>query len=388
MVSDLGINTYIPRSIEEDIKKWLFKGKIIIIYGARQTGKSTLVKRILDQFPNESKYFNGDEIDTKDLFEKYGDHATLKDVVGNYRLVVIDEAQKIKDIGLKLKILVDNFPEQQIIVTGSSSFELANRAAESLTGRNISLYLYPLSLKELSRIWDRRELNLRLESLLIYGTYPAVIKAPSFEEKEAVIRQIVSDYLYKDILALANIRKSELLRKLTEALSWQVSDEVSYSELARLLETTKETMMSYLEILEQGLVLYRLTTYGRNLRQELNRSQKVYFHDNGIRNVLINSFNGILLRSDRGAVWENFIMGEFKKRQYNILNTHPLHFWRTYDQQEIDLVEVVNGRLLATEIKWQKLKKSPPKAWTESYKDYSWNSINKDNYLDYLLEKK
>lgn len=384
MISDLNTNTYIPRSIEKEIEKWLFKGKVMIIYGARQTGKSTLVKRIIDKHPNDSKYFNGDETDTKDIFERFGDHTTLKEIIGDHRLIVIDEAQKINDIGLKLKILVDYFPQQQIIVTGSSSFELANRAAEPLTGRNMSFWLYPFSLKELSQIWDKQEIKRKLESLLIYGMYPAVVKASSLEQKEALIKQIVSDYLYKDVLALARVHKSELLRKLTEALSWQVGNEVSYSELARLLETTKETVMAYLDILEQGLIFYRLYSYRKNLRQELNRSQKVFFYDSGVRNALINSFSGILLRNDRGAIWENFVMGEIKKRQFDILNIHPLRFWRTYDQQEIDLVESYDGKIFATEIKWQKIRRNPPKAWTDAYKNSSWTSITKDNFLEIL----
>lgn len=382
------MNMYIPRTIETKIKEWLFKGKIIIIYGARQTGKSTLVKKILEEYPQENKYLNGDETATKKLFEQAGDASVLAKIIGKPKIVVIDEAQKIENIGLKLKILIDNFPNQQIIATGSSSFDLANKIAEPLTGRSIQFWLYPLSLKEISGIWDRTEIDSQLENLLIYGTYPAVVAASSLEEKTVILKQLVSDYLYKDVLSFDRVRKSETIKRFTEALALQTGNEVSYNELASLLQIGKQTTMSYLDILEQGFILFRLTSFSRNLRQEINRSRKIYFFDTGVRNVLINNLNPLSLRNDIGSLWENFIISEYKKNQYWAANTAPLYFWRTYQQQEIDLVIEDKGNLAAVEIKWGKKRDLPPKIWRETYPNSTWEKVTKDNYLDKILQRK
>lgn len=376
---------YIPRTIEPKIKDWLFKGKIILIYGARQTGKSTTVKRILGNYPGENKYLNGDETATQKLFEQAGDASVLTKIIGRPKIVVIDEAQKIENIGLKLKILADNFPNQQIIATGSSSFDLANRVTEPLTGRTVQFWLYPLSLKELAGVWDRMKIDAQLENLLIYGSYPAVVSASSLEEKTVILKQLVSDYLYKDILSFDRVRKSETLKRFTEAVSLQVGSEVSYNELANLLQIGKQTAMSYLDILEQGFILFRLTSFARNLRQEINRSRKIYFFDTGVRNVLINNLNPLSLRNDLGGLWENFIVAEHKKSQYWPASSIPLYFWRTYQQQEIDLVMESGGKLSAWEIKWKQKHRLPPKIWRQAYPTSSWENITKDNYLDKLL---
>lgn len=376
---------YIPRTIEPKIKEWLFKGKIIIIYGARQTGKSTVVKKILEDYVGENKFLNADETATKKLFDQAEDSSVLAKIIGRKKIVVIDEAQKIENIGLKLKILADNFPDQQIIATGSSSFDLANKIAEPLTGRTVQFWLYPLSIKELTGIWDKMEIDAQLENLLVYGTYPAVVSAPSLEEKTVILKQLVSDYLYKDILSFDRVRKSETIKRFTEAVSLQTGSEVSYNELANLLQIGKQTAMSYLDILEQGFILFRLTSYARNLRQEINRSRKIYFFDTGVRNVLINNLNPLSLRNDVGNLWENFIVSEYKKSQYWIATTMPLYFWRTYQQQEIDLVMEKGGKLSACEIKWKKKPSRPPKTWLEAYPNSTWESITKDNYLDKFI---
>lgn len=379
------MSMYIPRSIEPKIKEWLFKGKIIVIYGARQTGKSTVVKRVLADVSMDSKYLNGDETGTKRLFAAAEDASTLGAIVGNHKIVVIDEAQRIEDIGLKLKILVDAFPDRQIIATGSSSFDLANKIAEPLTGRTVQFTLYPLSLVELSGVWDETELHVQLENLLIYGSYPAVITASSLEEKTVLLKQLASDYLYKDVLSFDRVKKSEVLQKLTEAIALQTGNEVSYNELSNLLQIGKQTVVSYLDILEQGFILFRITSYSRNLRQEINRSRKLFVTDNGVRNVLINNLNPLALRTDTGALWESFIVSEVKKQQFWAASTAPLYFWRTYSGEEIDLVKDKGGKLFAYEIKWQKSKKRPPKNWLVSYPASLWQSITKDNFLDVLL---
>lgn len=376
---------YIPRTIEPKIREWLFKGKIIVVYGARQTGKSTIAKRILADYPGESKYFSGDESQTKRQFNEAEDGSVLEGILGKNKIIVIDEAQKIENIGLKLKIIVDNFPQQQIIATGSSSFELANKLSEPLTGRTIQFMLYPLSLPELAGVWDKGEIELQLENLLIYGSYPAVVRASSLEEKAVILKQLVSDYLYKDVLSLDRVKKSETLRKFTEAISLQTGSEVSYNELANLLQIGKQTAVSYLDILEQGFILFRLTSFSRNLRQEIDRSRKIYLTDTGVRNVLINNLNPLSLRTDIGALWESFVVDEFKKKQYWAANSSPLYFWRTYQQEEIDLVKDEGGKLYAYAIKWQKEKKYPPKNWLKAYPNSQWENITKDNFLDVLL---
>jgi len=375
---------YIPRLIEPKIRDWLFREKIIVIYGARQTGKSTIVNRILANYPKNSRYFNGDETETRRLFSEAGDRVTLKRIAGDAKIIVIDEAQKIEKIGLKLKILVDAYPQQQIIATGSSSFDLANKISEPLTGRTVQFSLYPLSVAELSRIWGETELKLQLPNLMIYGSYPAVVTASSLEEKAVILKQLVTDYLYRDVLSFDRVQKSEALRKLTEAISLQTGNEVSYNELSGLLQIGKQTAISYLDILEQGFIVFRLTSFSRNLRQEINRSRKVYLIDTGVRNALINNLNPLTLRTDIGALWENFVVAEFKKQQYWAANSSPLYFWRTYQQEEVDLVKDEGGKLYAYEIKWSKPKIRPPKNWLTAYPQSEWKHITRDNFMEVL----
>lgn len=381
MTTKLGHNSYIPRSVEPAIEKYLFKGRTIVIYGARQTGKTTLVKKILERHPLKTKYISCDNPDQRMELEHAETSSNLKQVIGDHQIIVIDEAQRVSDIGIKLKLLVDNFPDQQIIATGSSSFDLANKIIETLTGRTFEFHLTPFSLTELSAIWDKTEINRQLENLLIFGSYPAVINAPSLEEKAILVRHLADQYLYKDLLAFNRVRKTEFIKKFLEAVAIQTGSEVSYNELANLLTVSKQTAMSYLDILEQGFILFRLTSFSRNLRQEINRSRKIYFFDNGIRNALINNLNPLNLRADKGALWESFIVSEFKKQQFWAANTAPLYFWRTYDQAEIDLIKDEGGTLSAYEIKWQKPKTRPPKNFAKSYPDSTFQTITSENFL-------
>ena len=378
---------YIARSVEPKIKEWLFKGKIIVIYGARQTGKSTLVRKIMADYPG-SKYLNSEAGEIKRLFKKAEDPSTLIKIIGEDKkgIVVLDEAQKIEDIGIKLKLLIDTFPDRQIIATGSSSFDLANKINEPLTGRTVPFMLYPFSLSELKKAFGTEEIDLQLENLLIYGFYPAVVLAASLEEKLFLLKQLVLDYLYKDVLSFDRVQKSEVLKELTEAIALQTGGEVSFNELANLLQIGKQTVVSYLDILEQGYILFKLTSYSRNLRQEINRSRKIYPYDTGVRNALINNLNPISLRNDIGALWENFIVSEFKKQQYWAGNSSPLYFWRTYSQEEVDLIKDEGGVLHGFEIKWQKNKKHAPKNWLKAYPNSTWQNITKDNYLEILVK--
>jgi len=372
----------IPRTVEETILKYLWKGKIIIIYGARQVGKTTLVKTISKKIsPQSSAYLNCDESDVRQMFIQADTSTQLKEIIGNKKLVVIDEAQRIPEIGLKLKLLVDTFPDQQIIATGSSSFDLANTIIEPLTGRNISFWLYPFSIREIQTIYSPIEIRRILETLLIYGSYPAVIKAPSLEEKQTTVSYIAHNYLYKDIFKFQGLKASTVVTKLLQALALQTGSEVSYNELASLLGIAKETVASYVNLLEQAFVIFTLLPFSNNKRKELRKFRKIYFYDIGIRNALINNFNPISLRNDVGQLWENYIIAERQKKWFWLTNKPNFYFWRTYDQQEVDLVEEKMGKIEAFEIKWKKTRLKPPKAWRKSYPNSRWTCLTKDNFI-------
>jgi len=299
-------------------------------------------------------------------------------------LVILDEAQRVPNIGLKLKLLVDNFPNQQIIATGFSSFELSQNIVEPLTGRNLQFWLHPFSLKELRNIFDKVEIKRMLETFLIYGCYPAVVNASSLEEKRILISSIAQDYLFKDILKFRGIKAEQTAKKLLQALALQLGNEVSLNELANLVGVSKETVASYLEILEKAFIIFTLPPFSRNLRKEIGKLRKVYFYDLGIRNALINNQNPLSLRADVGAMFENFVIVEKKKEENFVGNLKNLYFWRTYAKQEIDLVEEVGGRLYAYEIKWQKTKGKLPKAWKETYPNSSWQLVNNQNFLEVI----
>lgn len=370
-----------PRQIEPDLRKSLFKGDIVVIYGARQVGKTTLVKKIANDFPErKSKYFNLDNENELTLFENATNKDSLKDVLEDFELVIIDEAQRCSNIGLKLKIIADNFPAQQIIATGSSSFDLNEKLSEPLTGRSVDFWLYPLSLKELKTV------DPNLNDLLIYGSYPAVINAQTVSGKKLAINKIAQKYLYKDVLKFQNLKANAIVKKLLAALAFQVGNEVSYTELANLVGINKETVVNYIDILEKAFIIFSLGPFSRNLRNELGKLHKIYFYDLGIRNSLINNLNPVTLRDDIGKLWENFVICEKKKLENWTGNPLSLYFWRTYDQQEIDLVEEKNGQLYGYEIKWTKTKKNAPKAWRDGYPKAFWQTITKADYRDFFLK--
>ena len=371
---------YIPRQIEAKIKANLFKGDIVIVYGARQVGKTTLVKKIMAEFPDLApKYLNDDEGDIQKNFSEAETSAALKRIVGDSPLVIIDEAQRVRNIGLKLKLLADNFPNQQIIATGSSSFDLANEIKEPLTGRSREFWLYPLNAAEMFPSRDNLEFARNLETILTYGSYPKVFESATNEEKKIQIEKIAANYLYKDLLKFQSLKNAEIVRKLLEALALQIGSEVSYNELSGLLGVSRQTVENYVELLEKAFVIFKITPYSRNLRKAIGKLRKIYFCDLGVRNALIDSLKPFSLRNDIGALWENFVVAEFKKQNNFIGNMKNFYFWRTYDDQEIDLVEEKNGKLFGYEIKWTKAKKRAPKAW-ETYKNASWQVITKDNF--------
>jgi len=375
----------LKRTIQQNIEKHLFEGKIIIIYGARQVGKTTLVKQILkSQKIENSLYLNCDEPDVRQSITNKTS-TELKSLLGNNKLIIIDEAQRVENIGLTLKLIVDNYSEIQIIATGSSSFDLANRIVEPLTGRKYEFYLYPFSINELSQKFTSPfDQNRLLEQEIIFGMYPEIINNSSRASEH--LKEITKSYLYKDILQFLEIKNSDLLYQLLQALALQIGNEVSYNELANLLKIDKKTVQRYISILEQAFVIFRVNPFGRNLRTELKKKRKIYFYDTGIRNALIDNLNPIRLRNDIGVLWENFITSERLKHNHNHQHFIHSYFWRTHAQQEIDYLEEKNSRLSAFEFKWgdKKSSQQAPKPFRDAYPNTPFEVITEDNYQKFV----
>ncbi len=373
---------HISRLLEKSIKNDLFKGKVIIIYGARQVGKTTLAKKIAEKYKNESRYINCEMLSAQENLSR-PEAETLKSYLGNYKLVVLDEAQNIENIGRILKIIVDTYPEIQIIATGSASFDLANKISEPLTGRTFTHMLYPLSLKEIEKESDLLSIEAKLENLLRFGSYPEVLDLDEISTKRK-LDEITSNYLYKDILNFEGVKKSSLVKNLLKALALQLGQEVSYQELANKLGVNRLTVQKYIDILEQSFIIFKLNSFSRNLRKEITKSIKVYFYDLGIRNSLIENYNPLDIRNDVGALWENFCILERKKNndaEFNFVNSY---FWRTYDQKEIDYIEESGGKIRGFEFKWNEKKKfKAPKEFIEKY-DATVEKIDRSNYWKFL----
>jgi len=370
------------RIIQKGIEKWLDKEKIIIIYGARQVGKTTLVKQISKKFGKKAKYY---DCDFGVIREKLGksEKPLIENFLKGYDLIIIDEAQRVKNIGLNLKIMHDNFPGKKIIATGSSSFDLANKISESLTGRAIEFFLPPLSIKEILQKQDRFEVEGGLEDIIRFGLYPGIYNK-SDDEKIELLNNIANNYLYKDILEFENIKKSDQLFNLLQLLSLQIGNEVSLQEIGKQIGMNKLTVQKYINLLEKTFVIFQLRSFSRNLRKEIAKSRKIYFWDLGVRNVLVNNFNNLAIRNDAGALWENFCVAERMKFNMNSRKFVNSYFWRTYDQKEIDLVEEREGKLFGYEIKWSDKKQKEPKLWKETYNNAEFKVINQKNYLDFI----
>lgn len=373
----------ITRSLQGIIEEKLFKGKAIIVIGARQVGKSTLLREIVNTKNMASLFLDCDEPEVRELLTNTNTQR-LKSLIGNNKIVVIDEAQKVAGIGQTLKLITDNIKEVQLLVSGSSSLMLQNTINEPLTGRKYEYFLYPLSTKELYDYKGFLYVNQILESRLIYGSYPDIVNN-SWDSKD-LITNLTGSYLYKDILTLDNIRKPALLDKLLVALALQVGNEVSYNELAQTVGTDNKTVEKYIDLLEKCFIIFKLSAYNKNIRTELKKSKKIYFYDNGIRNAVIQRFSPLNMREDSGALWENFIIGErIKANQYN-KNYVRSYFWRTTQQQEIDYLEESEGQLLAFEFKWnpKKGKTSIPKIFTDTYSVKKISVITPANYLEWI----
>lgn len=372
----------INRLLFDLIEPKLFKRKTIIVLGPRQVGKTTLVQELLKKYDQPKIFLNADFPNVRESLSEVG-YERLKEYLGDAQLVIIDEAQRIKNVGLTLKIIHDMMPDVQLIATGSSAFELSNEINEPLTGRKWEYQLFPISWKELVKHTHLLAALGQLDNRLIFGMYPDVLNNPGQELQ--ILNELSSSYLYKDILAYKGIRRPEVLEKLLRALALQVGSEVSYNELSRLVEIDKITVENYIRLLEQAFVVFRLQPFSRNVRNEINTSRKIYFYDNGIRNAIINNFNPLALRSDVGALWENFLISERMKANHYNQAYGRSYFWRTYAQQEIDYIEEYGGRLHAYEFKWSpKAKAKFSKTFTEAYPDATTQVISKDNFEEFL----
>jgi uncharacterized protein len=372
----------IKREIQASIESKLFKGKLIIIYGARQVGKTTLIKKIGEKFENKSFYLNCDEPDIRGMLTD-ATSTQLKNLAGQKKLILIDEAQRVKNIGITLKLFVDQLKDVQVIATGSSAFELSNIINEPLTGRKYEYHLFPISMRELSSDFGWLEANRLLEERIIFGMYPELILNPS--EKKPLLKEITRSYLFKDILSYEGIRKPEILEKLLIALSAQIGSEVSYNELSNTVGIDKDTITKYIDILEKAFIVFRLNPFSKNLRTEITKMRKIYFYDTGVRNALITNFNSLEIRNDKGALWENFMISEKLKMNQALGIDVKSYFWRTSQQQEIDYIEDIDGNLHTYEFTFnEKKKKQISKTFINAYKTKSNEIINNKNYGSFL----
>ncbi|MFH1454637.1 MAG: ATP-binding protein [Armatimonadota bacterium] len=372
----------IPR-IYQKLEDYLNPNKVLIIYGPRQVGKTTLLEDFLSNTNLRYKLVSGDDIRVQEALSS-NDFSIIKEYAAGYELIAIDEAQEIENIGQNLKIMVDHILGIKIIATGSSSFELAGQVGEPLTGRKITLTLYPISQIELLNLYNQYELKENLEEYLIYGSYPEVITSRYKKDKTKIINEITGSYLLKDVLEHERIKSPKILLDLLRLLAFQIGSEVSLTELGQQLGIDYKTVSRYLDILEKAFVVYNLRGFSRNLRKEIAKKSKYYFYDNGIRNSIIANFNSLELRDDIGKLWENFLFIErIKKQTYKNIYSNN-YFWRTWDQKEIDMIEEREGKLFGYEFKWSGKIPKAPKEWLETYSNAEFQVINKENYLDFI----
>ena len=369
----------IERVLQKKISSQLFKSKIILLTGARQVGKSTLLKAIINEKKTDSIWLNADEGDIRTALNNAATSSQLLKLFGNKNLVIIDEAQQINDIGKKLKLIADNYPKIQVIATGSSAFELLQKSNEPLTGRKITFELFPISFEEMANHTHLIEEKRLLHTRLIYGSYPEVINNPG-KEKEVLI-ELAHSYLYKDLLRFEGIKKHSIIDKLLQALALQVGSEVNFHELSKTIGNIQPiTIEKYIDLLEKAFVIFRLPAYSTNQRNEIKKGKKIYFYDNGIRNAIISNYQQPDLRNDKGALWENFIVAErLKYISYHKINGNRF-FWRTFDQAEIDYLEQRNGKMDTFEFKWKNNRNRIPASFKNNYDIGESYFIDTENY--------
>ncbi|MBQ7711727.1 MAG: ATP-binding protein [Bacteroidales bacterium] len=370
------------RMIKEQIVKRLYRGKVIIVVGPRQVGKTTLLRMLTADTDRRVVVWNCDE---PDIRRKLAEPSStqLGAETANADLILIDEAQRVQNIGITLKLLVDNYPEKQVVVTGSSAIELSNSINEPLTGRKYEYVMFPFSAEELIKEFGATEEKRMLEHRIIYGSYPEVVNLVG-EERET-LTNLVSSYLYKDIFSFQDVRKPEIIEQLLQALALQVGSEVSFNELGRLLGLTSITIQRYIDLLEKSYVVFHLRSFSRNVRNELKKSRKIYFYDNGVRNALIGDYKPLALRNDTGALWENYVISERMKHNAYSGFYGKSYFWRTQQQQEVDYLEDYDGVLHAYEFKWNPVRQPRlTDTFAKGYPDHTFTVVTPENYQDFV----
>jgi uncharacterized protein len=375
----------IPRLLEKKIEKELGKQKVIMLYGTRRTGKTTIIENIAARYGNDTLLLQGEDMQVAGLLQQRT-VANYSQLTKGKRIVIIDEAQAIPEIGRILKLMIDSVKGLTIIATGSSSFDLVYSTGEPLVGRNIVHYLYPIAQSELSVIEDKLTSVRNLEQRLIYGSYPELWHLTNRQEQEQYLRQMVNSYLLKDLLTMENVKGANVLFKLLQLLAWQVGSQVSTTELGNTLQLNKITVERYMDLLSKVFIIFPLSGYSNNLRKEVSKSKKWYFYDNGIRNALINNFSPLASRNDIGQLWEQYILSERIKHNSYREYQPQYFFWRTYDGQEIDLLELDNKQQLqAFECKWQNQQVKVPVAFSKAYPEAKFTAIHQDNYLEWIV---
>lgn len=376
----------ITRLLSSPLRESLLPGKVVVLYGPRQVGKTTLVKDLIEAVPYTSKFVNADELIYRAALSSQN-RQQLGDVVEGAELLVIDEAQRVPEIGLNLKILVDSYPSVRIVATGSASFELANKISEPLTGRTLTFTLYPVSYPEIRSTIGALEARSQLERWLVWGGYPAIVTTENPTLRERLLGELVGSYLYRDILELDGLRRADKIADLLRLLAFQIGQEVSVTELATNLAMNRATVERYLDLLEKVFVIFRVGGFSRNLRKEVTKNARYYFYDLGVRNSLIQNFNPLPLRNDVGQLWENYLVAERIKANQIAGRSVNSYFWRTYDQKEIDWIEERGGALYGYEFKWQNdaIRKSTQAEFLAAYPGSQLQVIHQENFESFLL---
>ncbi len=379
-------DSHVPRALLDRLTRAVAPGKVVILYGARQVGKTTLLRRYVREHAPEALFVSGEDPPVREQLEGQS-VARLAAFVGGRRTLIVDEAQHLREVGSILKLLVDHLEGLRVIAAGSSSFDLAAATGEPLTGRKKTLLLLPLAQLELGALEGPHETSARLPTRLVYGSYPEVALLDSDEERALHLRELVSSYLFREVLQVEGVRHSSRLLRLVQLVAHQIGAEVSLNELGTQLGLSKNTVDRYLDLLEKCFVLYSRGGFSRNRRKEISSRRRYYFHDNGIRNAVIANFNPVSLRDDLGALWENYILTERMKRNLYTGHLADSYFWRTYDRQEVDLIEEWNGALHATEIEWSPRRVKAPAGFRRAYPDATFRVVHRNDYLDFITPR-
>ena len=375
----------IERRLANVISSLLTNQKVMLVYGARRVGKTVLIRQVSEKYAGKTLFLNGEDASTEVMFrERTAAH--YRQLLSGVDLLIIDEAQNIPEIGKILKLIVDDVENIQVIASGSSSFDLRNQTGEPLVGRSYTIHLSPLSAEEWLTQIPAAQLYMDLEERLVYGNYPELLSIKSFEQKQMYLSELAQSYLLKDILTLDGIKNSSKMYNLLRLVAFQIGSEVSYDELGKHLSLSRNTVEKYLDLLAKTFVIYRLPAYSRNPRKEVSKAGKWYFYDNGIRNAVIGDFRPLAIRQDVGALWESYMISERMKLNDNRHDTSMYYFWRTYNGQEIDLIEERNGELKAFEFKWGDKKPKCPSSFKDNYPDVPFTSVNKSNFIDFVTK--